>query len=120
MATHWTKRELKILREGFRTGRSDKEIGSDLKRSALGVVYKRNSMGLHRRGTPKRKQAGSGRTGTRATKWIRAAHKEERAAAERAPQTPYSVIIRGPNRELSMQVDRETGQAILQIMLGVI
>ncbi len=101
MAIHWTNKELKALRAGFRGGKSDEEIGEELERTTAGVTYKRNDMGLHRRASPKRRR------------------KRRAAKGDRGPDRPYSIVIRGPNRELSMQVDRDTGQAVFQLMLGV-
>jgi len=82
----------------FRGGKSDEEIGAELERTTAGVTYKRNDIGLHRRATPKRKR-----------------RRRQVTVVDR----PYAIIVRGPDRELSMSVDRETGQAVLQLMLGV-
>lgn len=111
MATHWTSKEVRRLKKLFRDGSSDEEIGEALGREVGGVTYKRNDLGLHRRSPP-----GGGRRGKRSGR-RRAAVASESVVTD--SDHPYAIIIRGPHRELAMAVDLETGQAVLQLMLGV-
>lgn len=104
---HWEEKEIRKLKRLYRAGKTDEEIAAAVGRPETGVKSKRVSMGLHRR---KRRRKSGSRGAPRITIGNGVRHDDDH---------PYAVIIRGPNRELSMAVDRDTGNAILQLMLGV-
>lgn len=108
-STHWSNKEVRRLKRLFREGLSDEEISEDIGRPESGVKGKRVELGLHRRGTKRKPVARRPRptvppVGNGVT--VDEDH-------------PYAVIVRGPNRELAMAVDADTGLAVLQMMLGV-
>jgi hypothetical protein len=107
---HWEEKEIRRLKKLFRSGKTDEEIAKAVGRPETGVKGKRVSMGLHRRKRRRSKGNGSVAATSRVTTGNGVQHDEEH---------PYAVIIRGPHRELAMAVDRDTGNAILQLMLGV-
>jgi hypothetical protein len=110
-STHWTSKEVRKLKKLFRDGLTDAQMAKEIGRPETGVKGKRVELGLHRRGT-KRKPM-----------------RKRRRRPDPVPaigngvavdeEHPYAVVVRGPNRELAMAVDADTGLAVLQLMLGV-
>ena len=107
--THWNNKEIRRLKRLFREGLTDAQISKDIGRPESGVKGKRVELGLHRRGAKRKRHARKPRPAVPPVG--NGIHVDE--------DHPYAVIVRGPNRELAMAVDSETGLAVLQLMLGV-
>jgi hypothetical protein len=107
--TRWSKKDIRIMRKLFREDHTDEQIAEALGRSEKGVLQKRSKLGIYRRNfrgrSPRQRASGDAPGAGR--------------GAQTTDEYPYAVIVRGPNRELAMAVDPETGHAVLQLMLGI-
>lgn len=89
---HYTPKEDRAIRRGFREGLTDEQIAEQLDRTATGVKYRRIQMGLSRRG-------------------------KSSVSQSRPRPTGWRVSIEGPGTKVSIDTDGETAHALLGLVM---
>lgn len=94
--SHWSSAETSRLKRLVREGKSDTDISNELNRPVQGVKSKRIELGFNRRKMPKRLMAPS----------------------TSASLVSYRIKIEGPGIDMSVDTDKDTAFALLQLALG--